>query len=84
MIIRAQMLMVNKEAPTNKTRTASPTAIPYSRGQIADRKCLSITKGNGIYIFAKMELLFSGKYYKILENRCNVLSLLLSYKVKLT
>ncbi len=78
------MLMYGREATTNKTRTASPAAIPYSRGQIADRKCLSITKGNGIYTFVKMELLFSLKYYKIIENRCNVLSLLLSYKVKPT
>lgn len=31
MIIRAQMLMVNKEAQQNRTRTASPTAIPYSK-----------------------------------------------------
>jgi hypothetical protein len=28
-------LMVNKEAQQNKTRTASPAAIPHSRGQIA-------------------------------------------------
>lgn len=30
-IIRKQMLMVNKEAQQNRTRTASPTAIPYSK-----------------------------------------------------
>ena len=29
------MLMVNKEAQQNRTKTASPAAIPYSRGKIA-------------------------------------------------
>ena len=39
-----RMLMVNKEAQHNKTRTASPTAIPYSRGQIAEQA--AAVKGN--------------------------------------
>ncbi len=49
---QAPMLMVNKEAQQNKTRTASPTAIPYSRGQIAEQAAAVKGKMNGAYCAA--------------------------------
>lgn len=49
LIIPKPMLMVNKEAPQNKTRTASPAAIPYSREQIAEQAAAAKSKMNGAY-----------------------------------
>lgn len=46
------MLMLHREAPTNKTMTASPAAIPYSRGKIAEQAAAVKGKMNGAYCAA--------------------------------
>jgi hypothetical protein len=42
--------MVNKEATTNKTRTASPAVIPFIRGQIAKQAALINKQDNGFLL----------------------------------
>lgn len=53
-IIQCQMLMCGKEALTkqDKTRTASPATIPYSRGKIAEQATAVKGKMNGAYCAA--------------------------------
>ena len=53
-ITPARMLMCGKEALTkqDKTRTASPATIPYSRGKIAEQATAVKGKMNGAYCAA--------------------------------